>query len=262
MLPRRRRGCRAASGARTRCGSAARSRRSRRVSRAYAAAQVLLVELRGGVDVAGIERCGLRDRRRARAGARTPGSVGSNCRHRDRRRCAGAGSTCAVLGAAVAALAVDDHAAGQHDAARRSRPRCRAAEQHRGAQVVVVRRRRRRRPKSTPSPTIAAWWQTASTPSTPPSTAPASAASPSIELDGGIEVVRPPACAAGRSRSSTRPRARLDELVDDVRADEPGASGNENHEAPQPRAWLGGLGPQFGSIVSLPVRGWPVASGP
>jgi hypothetical protein len=53
------------------------------------------------------------------------------------RRAASPRSDEAVLGAAVAALAVDDHARGEHQAAREAAPGERA-QQHRGAEVVVA----------------------------------------------------------------------------------------------------------------------------
>ena len=68
----------------------------------------------------------------------------------------------AVLGAGVAALAVDDHRRGEHQPAYAGLVH--RGQQRGGAEVVVARRSRAGRPTCTPAPTTAAWWQTASTP--------------------------------------------------------------------------------------------------
>ena len=57
-------------------------------------------------------------------------------------------------------------------------------------------------PRSTPSPTIAAWWLTASTPSTARATASGSRTSPSMQLGPRVEVVR--AARGGRRRAACR----------------------------------------------------------
>ena len=128
-------------------------------------AQVLLGDLRRRVDVARIQRRASSGTVRGSSGRPQTGHGGSKSPASSASARARAGPHDAVLGAGVAALAVDDHARGEHDppaeAALRERP-----QQLRGGEVVVpdvvgdVARCRRR------GPTIAAWWQTAVTPST------------------------------------------------------------------------------------------------
>ena len=111
-----------------------------------------------------------------------------------------------------------------------SRPSKRVArelsQQHRGAEVVVadvvgdVERCRAR------GPTIAAWWQTASTPRSARATALGSRHVAPDELGLGVEVIRWPRV---RRREQRVEHAHLvtvgEQRVDDVRADEAGAAG-------------------------------------
>ncbi len=99
-------------------------------------AQVLLVELGGGVDVAGIERRVLVDGGPAGRAA-TPGHGAGRVEAAGGQVVggAGAGAHVAVLVAPVAALAVDHHAAGQHQPAP-ERPSPQRLEEGGGAGVV------------------------------------------------------------------------------------------------------------------------------
>ena len=97
--------------------------------------QMLLRDLGGGVHVARVLRRVLRHRlrveRRAANRARRLEAAGVEIVRRARRR-----PDDPVLRAGVAALAVDDHARGEHEPAREPRRRQRAQE-HGGAEVVV-----------------------------------------------------------------------------------------------------------------------------
>ena len=193
---------------------------------------MLLVHLGGGVDVARVERRGSvtatgvsspRARRATRLEPRPP---------RGRRGSRGAGATRAVIGAPVAALPVDDHAAGQDQPAAEAR-RGERAQQHRGAEVVVADVLGRCRACPTPEPDhrrlVADGVDSAQRRADDVGDR---ATSPVDELGVGVEVVR----RGGVRRRQQQVQhahsvARVHERVDDVRADEPGASGDENHRA-------------------------------
>ena len=103
-------------------------------------------------------------------------------------------------------------------AARRYRGRCRARS--RGASA-----------KSTPSPTIAAWWHTASTPSTRARRDRRDRRrSPQMPLGARVEVVGDAVVGAGM-QPVEHPDvvAGVEQLLDDERADEAGAAGDEDH---------------------------------
>ena len=121
----RRTACRAASAARRRCGSAAPSPATPRLARERGG-QVLLVELGRRVDVARIDAARPRGPASGASGAPHAGHGGSKRPASRSATAARPGAHDAVLGAAVAALAVDDHARGQHEP-RRAKPSARRA---------------------------------------------------------------------------------------------------------------------------------------
>ena len=83
---------------------------------------------------------------------------------------------------------------------------------------------------STPRPTIAAWWQTASTPSTARVGDGRVAQVGLDQLGARVEVVRALAVRGGQQRvDDPHLLAALEQRVDDVRADEAGAAGDEDH---------------------------------
>ena len=82
---------------------------------------------------------------------------------------------------------------------------------------------------SVPRPTIAAWWQTSSTPRSAAATSAPSRTSPATNSAARVEVVR-----RGGVRGGMQPVedphvvAAREQRVDDVRADEAGAAGDEH----------------------------------
>ena len=116
------------------------------------------MQLGGGVDVAGVERRVLVDRRPRAAAPPQRGHGGSNRPASRSAAVAGAGAHVAVGGAPVASLAVDDHARRQHDPPRKprscerpaARRRCRRRCRRRSA---GRRRSRRRAPPGPPGGT-------------------------------------------------------------------------------------------------------------
>ena len=85
-------------------------------------------------------------------------------------------------------------------------------------------------PRSTPSPTIAAWWQTWSTPSSTRSTVAGVAHVALDELGARVEVGRRAVAPRQRVEEVEHAHvvAELEQLVDDVRADEAGAAGDQD----------------------------------
>ena len=88
-------------------------------------------------------------------------------------------------------------------------------------------------PRSTPRPTIADWWQTASTPVDGAGDGVRVAHVALDELGARVEVVGPLAVRGLEQRVEHADLvALLQQRVDDVRADEAGAAGDEDHGAP------------------------------
>ena len=84
-------------------------------------------------------------------------------------------------------------------------------------------------PRSTPSPTIAAWWQTAATPSTARGDRVGVAHVALDQLGARVEVVRPLAVGGRQQRvEHAHLVPGVEQRVDDVRADEAGAAGDED----------------------------------
>jgi hypothetical protein len=190
-------------------------------------AQVLLRQLRRRVDAARVERRVLGHRlRRERAPAARAGrleAAGVEVGGPARRR-----SDDAVLGARVAALAVDDHARGEHEPARESAPGERPQQlggrqvvvRHVGGQVVQVDAEAHHR--GLVRDVVDAVGDALGD---------RGVAQVALDpLGRRVEVVRPRAVRRGQQRVDRADGVPGGEqLVDDVRADEPGAAGHEDH---------------------------------
>ena len=228
LTRRRRRACRVASAARRRCGSAARRppRRSpARTRRTGAPGRPWSPRRRCAGPAArprGPTPAPDRDRR--------PGTEARNGRHPRPRRCA--------------ARAARSRARRSGNAPRRRRPcstrapagtgRAASARSSCAVPRSLWETYSAMSPRSTPSPTIAAWWLTADTPSTARDTTSGSRTSPSISSARGIEVIGPLAVRGLQQRvEDAHLVPALEQRVDDVRADEAGTAGHEDHAAPR-----------------------------
>ena len=80
------------------------------------ACELLLGYLADRVGIARVQRRGLGHHRGAQFGAARPGSAARTCPAQGRRRARAGGRTGPCVGAVVAALAVDDHRGGEHQA--------------------------------------------------------------------------------------------------------------------------------------------------